>query len=96
MLTFLQIRTEALKVARKHFRPDQVKDVLVESDVDAEGNDSVRVTIVLASVGLLTGARLSAISLDLVDYMNKHNDRRYPYTHYATARDMRASTGTHD
>ena len=94
MLTLPQVKKEALRVAREYFGAGQVKDVLVEEDIDSEGKDSLRVTIVLKSVGHLTGTKLSRISIDLIDFMVCNNDDRYPYTHYATVKDLQQLTGT--
>ncbi len=90
MLSLKEIEREALQVAKGHFGAPHVKRVLVKSDVDSEGKDSLSITIVLDGIGLFTGARLSGLSLDLINFMTSHNDDRYPYTRYATERELKA------
>ena len=96
MLTLKEVEAEALRIAREQFGAEQVKRTVVESDIDSEGKDSLSITIVLKSIGLLTGMRLGKTSLDLIDYTYRNGDDRYPYTHYATEKEMKELAARHD
>ncbi len=92
MLTSKEIRDEMLRIAREHLGLDQVKDTLVEDDVDMFGDASLRITIVLNSKKRtnLSGSALGRISIEALEFLVKNNDERYPYTHYATDKELAA------
>lgn len=93
MVGLEQLREKALEIARKHLG-DGVKDAVAEEDVNAEGESSVRVTIIIRKAWTAppSGDKLSRIGLDLVDYLSEQGDPRVPYTHYATASEYRRLT----
>ncbi|HEX3486662.1 MAG TPA: hypothetical protein VHT51_16505 [Micropepsaceae bacterium] len=90
MLTPKQIRDEMLRIAREHLGREEVKDVLVEDDVDHFGEASLRITIVLNSKRKMnwSGSLLGRISIEALEYLLKNGDQRYPYTHYATDKEL--------
>jgi hypothetical protein len=92
MLTSLQIRDEMLRISREHLGRDEVKNVLVEDDVDLLGDPSLRITIVLNSKKRMNwlGSALGRISIEALEFLLKNNDQRYPYTHYATDKELSA------
>lgn len=92
MLLSQDIRNEMLRIAREHLGRDEVKNVLVEDDVDLFGESSLRITIVLTSKKKvnLPGKALGKISIEALEYLVKNNDERYPYTHYATDKELAA------
>ena len=92
MLTSQQIRDEMLRIAREHLGHEEVKNVLVEDDVDLFGEPSLRITIVLNSKKKMSwsGSALGRISIEALEYLINNNDQRYPYTHYATDKELAA------
>ena len=81
-----------LRISREHLGRDQVKDVIVEEDEDVFG-DSLRITIVLNArkKANLSGDSLGRISIEALEFLVRNGDERYPYTHYATDRELAAS-----
>lgn len=91
MLTLNEIQNGILEIARNQLGRDAVKRVQVESDVDLDGKESLRITIVLRSSGTkLAGGKLSKIKIETIDFLQGRQDDRFPYTHYATESDLRA------
>ncbi|HEX3675132.1 MAG TPA: hypothetical protein VHU87_12735 [Rhizomicrobium sp.] len=92
MLLLENIRDKALELAQAGLGLE-VKNVVVETDTDAEGEQSLRVTIVIKSpwTGEPSGRKLNTISSQLNSYLSKSGDSRFAYTHYMTAREFTAS-----
>lgn len=88
MLALEDIRAQTLKIAQKRLGSGVVKNVVVEEDSDMDGRPCLRVTLILKSGwDDPPGIRLGNISLELIDYLAGHDDGRFPYTHYVTAKE---------
>lgn len=96
MLTLNEIRNGILEIARKQLGRDAVKRVEVEEDVDLDGKDSLRITIVVKNRKTIQSANLNKLTIDAVDFLQEAGDTRFPYTHYATEAELKALAAAHD
>jgi hypothetical protein len=94
MVASQTIRAEILRIARENIGANNVKDVLVEDDVDLFGEPSLRLTIVLNATKPVSssGDVMGRISTEALEFLLRNKDDRYPYTHYITARELAAQS----
>lgn len=96
MLTLTDIQNRMLGIARERLGADAVKRVEVEEDIDLDGKDSLRITIVLKNRKTVQSANLNKLTIDAVDFLQSMGDSRFPFTHYATEGEMKALATQHD
>lgn len=79
-------RNEFQRIAREKFGSGSVQDVLIENDVDLDGEPCLRITFVLKSNSILRtrGERLGEIGLTIRHFLDAQHDPRLPFVHYAT------------
>jgi hypothetical protein len=92
MLSLDAIKEKALELAKARLG-QEVKDAVVEEAADFEGQESLRVTILLRSKWSVDppGGKLNDISSRLNSFLSISGDPRFAYTHYMTAREFSSS-----
>lgn len=90
MLGTEKIVAIASEVARTHLKAANVRQVLVEPASDSEGNDAVRITIVIpagAATRLKGGAALDVL-VQIHDSLRDAGEERFPLVEYATKAEL--------
>ena len=97
MVSLIEVHDRALQLARAQLG-EEVKNVVVEDDIDLDGRPCLRVTVILKSQWSVDppGVKLGHISLELSDFLVQAGDQRFPYTHYVTAREYSTSFPSDD
>jgi hypothetical protein len=91
------VKNAVLQIAQSKLK-NLVVDVLVEDDIDLDGSNCLRITLILKSSAILLsrGEQLNEISLGIADYLREHEDKRSAYLHYATRAELEASKIAND
>src|SRR5437763_1308669 len=86
MLANDQITQIAREVAQANTAPQSVRNVLAEPAIDSEGEDGLRITIVVASDAAekLSGQSALDILVQLLDRLRQAGEERFPLIEYAT------------
>lgn len=86
MLPAKQIEEIATKVAQANLTPAVAHRVLSEAIVDSEGQDALRLTVVIApsAVENIEGRRLLDILVDTQRQLQQAGEERYAFLSYAT------------
>ena len=89
MLEDPQVQKLMKEVAAGIMPSTQLLEVRTEPAFDAEGNDALRITLVVAdeAVETLTGEQLTRLLVDIHDILLREGDDRFPLVSYATPSD---------
>jgi hypothetical protein len=92
-----EIRAHVLRMARQKFR-DLVIDARVQNDVDLDGAECLRITLILKSARALAsrGDQLGELTLAVADVLNRQGDPRFPYLRFATRAELKELDGGND
>jgi hypothetical protein len=85
-----EIRTEVLRIAQQKLK-NLVIDALVQDDIDLDGAQCLRITLILKSQNVLVsrGDQLGELTLAIADMLNRQGDRRFPYLRFATRAELK-------
>jgi hypothetical protein len=91
-------RDAILKIGRHALGRDAVTRVLVEDDIDSDGQACLSITFVLKNEQVLDsrGSQLNGITVAVIDMLRNHDDGRFPFTHYVTAEELHELETAHD
>lgn len=89
MLELPQIREMLKQIATGVLPARELLEIRTEPSVDAEGRDSLRITLVLTeeAAKTFTGEDASRLLLNLHDGLLNQGDERFPVLYYATPDD---------
>jgi diphthamide biosynthesis methyltransferase len=92
MLEIERIRESAVDVARASLGPPGVKSVVVEPTVNVDGEDALRVMIVIPAdtVHDVREDALIRLLVDLREKLESEGERREPIVEYATPEELAA------
>jgi hypothetical protein len=93
MLDEAHIAEIAREVAREKLSAKWFEDVLVEPAIDSDGNDAVRITIIIAptAVRRLHGEAVLQTLVELRHRLDAEGELRFPIVEYATQEELAAS-----
>jgi hypothetical protein len=93
MLNEARIAEIAREVAREKLTPKWFENVMVEPAVDSDGNDAVRITIIIApsAVRRLRGEAILDTLVELRNRLDAEGEARFPIVEYATQEELAAS-----
>jgi len=91
-------RSSLLAIARKKLGGSTVQDIRIDDDLDLDGANCLRITVILKSHSILRskGDKLSELSLEIKEFLDLKADGRFPYVHYATKAEMEETATAHD
>jgi hypothetical protein len=89
MLELPQIREMLKQIATGVLPARELLEIRTEPSVDAEGRETLRITLVLTedAANTFTGEQASRLILDLRDGLLNKGDERFPVLYYATPDD---------
>ncbi len=90
MLKNAQIVKIATAVAKANLKPRNVVRVMAEPTVDSEGEDALRITIVIRSgvVAKITGDAFLNTLVELQNRLRTAGEDRFPIVEYATEEEL--------
>jgi hypothetical protein len=90
MIDDRKIKEIVKTAADAHYGDDAVADILVEPTLDAQGNDALQITIVIATAAepRLTGPTAVDLLLEINDQLSANGEPRTPIVYYATVDEM--------
>lgn len=94
MIAHDKIRGIVRNIATANLGSANVRDFLSEPTTDLDGNEALRITIVLASessAAAMTGDAILNTLVQVHDELLKEGDQRFPFIRYATVEDLQAS-----
>lgn len=90
MLEALELQKLAKRIFEKRLPSIHLDDVLTESITSSEGEDALRITLVLTpeSVDAISGDDVLKLLVDIRDGLLREGEERFPIVEYATADDL--------
>lgn len=90
MLHDTRIREIALHAAQLGIANNGIEKVLTEPATDSDGNDALRITLVLtpAAVQSLTGDNALDILVNIQQSLSREGEERFPIVEYATETEL--------
>jgi len=90
MLDTRTIETIATQVARKQLRDSDFERIMSESTTDSEGNEALRITIVLKpeATQKLTGDNTIDLLVGIRQKLRAEGEERFPIIEYATEQEL--------
>ena len=90
MLDFVTIERIATKAAMAQVPGTGLERVLINSAVDSDGNDALRITLVLKpeAVDSLTGDGALDLLLAVQQELSRQNEERFPIVDFATEAEL--------
>ena len=90
MLEALELQALAKSIVRKSTPAIELEDVVTEDVTSSEGEDALRITLILSpsSADAISGEDALKLLVDIREALNRGGEDRLPIVEYATADDV--------